>query len=118
MNSDSLSFFSSSSLLITKIESGETKEVDYSLFDTFEEGKKILALGNMFDLGTHCSDFYEQDGEIYLTYLYQDGFLGNPCHFFILKYDFEQNTLSYYTSLFFEEYQDHVSLLYIPEISA
>lgn len=40
--------------------------------------------------------------------------MGSPCHFYVMKYDFDSHTLEYYTSVFFEEYPESVYDLYIP----
>ncbi|MBE6639236.1 MAG: hypothetical protein E7616_07280 [Ruminococcaceae bacterium] len=101
-------------LKITHRESGESKIADNSLLETCAEGKKILELGKE-NMGAGCSEAFEKDGEIYLAYFYiTDGFLGSPCHIFIMKYDFESHTLSYHTSICFPQYPETIVDLYIP----
>lgn len=101
-------------LFVTKKATGETKTVDNSLLTTCEEGRKIVALGER-DLGTHCHTAFERDGVIYVLFLYvTDGAFGWPCHYYIMKYDFDSHTLQYYTSIFFEEYPDYFDDFYIP----
>ncbi len=101
-------------LFVTKKATGETKTVDNSLLTTCEEGRKIVALGER-DLGTHCHTAFERDGVIYVLFLYvTDGAFGWPCHYYIMKYDFDSHTLQYYTSIFFVEYPDYFDDFYIP----
>ena len=84
------------------------------LLKTCAEGRAIIEMGSR-DLGTGCTTAYEKDGDIYVVYAYiTDGFLGSPCHFYVMKYDFDSHTLEYYTSVFFEEYPEPVYDLYIP----
>ena len=101
-------------LRVTKKETGETKVLDNSLLKTCAEGRAIIEMGSR-DLGNGCSPAYEKDGDIYVVYAYiTDGFLGSPCHFYVMKYDFDNHALEYYTSVFFEEYPESVYDLYIP----
>ena len=102
-------------LTVTKKETGETKTIDNSLIGTCEEGKQILAMAKGAELGTGCSTAYEKNGDIYVLFLYvTDGFLGSPCHYYILKYNFENHCMEYYTSVFFDDYPSILDL-YIPQ---
>ena len=102
-------------LRVTKKETGETKIIDNTLIGTCEEGKQILDMARVPELGRGCSTAYEKNGDIYVLFLYTtDGFLGNPCHYYILKYNFENHCMEYYTSVFFETYPEVIKDLYIP----
>lgn len=71
-------------------------------------------MGRSNNLGAGCSTAYEKDGAIYVMFYYNtDGFLGSPCHYYILKYHFETHSTEYHTSILFEEYPDHIKDLYI-----
>ena len=98
---------------ITKIETGESKALKMDLLNTCEEGKKILEYGEIYvSLRSQC---YEKNGDIYLLYgQHTDRFLGYPTYFFIMKYNFESETLEYYTYIVIEEYSKISLDLYIP----
>lgn len=101
-------------MTVTKNETGEVKTIDNSLLETCEEGKAILAFSPKRNI-SGCTAAYEKDGDIYLAYLYiTDGFLGSPCHYFILKYDFDSHTAQYYTSIYFQHFPESAYDLYIP----
>ena len=108
-----LGLFLQNQLSVTRRDTGKTKIISNSLLDTCEEGKAILQLGRG-RLGTGCTEAYEKNGEIYVVYYYGIGFLGDPCYYFIMKYDFESHTLKYHTSIFFETFPEDVCDVYIP----
>lgn len=99
---------------VTDTESGETKEITKNVLKTCPEGKAILNHGNHKWGITDVEPVLEKDGEIYLfSNLLDDGILGYPNHCFLLKYDFESGTATFYTWIYFEEYQDVIDF-YIP----
>ena len=101
-------------LRVTRKDTGESKVIDNALIDTCAEGKTIVKLGKN-GLGTGCSTAYEKDGDIYVLYFYlADGFLGEPCYAYVMKYDFAGHTMEYYTAIYFETYPENICDLYIP----
>lgn len=103
-------------LLVKNKGTGEEKIVGYSLLKTCEQGQKIFGLGDVY--GTNRAfDWYEHNGEIYIAYVYVvDGFLGYPCYVYIMKYDFDNHTMGYYTSVFMNDFPEgSLSDFRIPE---
>ena len=100
-------------LRVTDKETGKSRKITNSQLTTCEEGKAIVKLGRI-NLGTGVTTAFEKDGDVYVLYYYiTDGFLGDPCHCYIMKYDFDDNTMEYYTSIFFEKYPESACDLYI-----
>ena len=101
-------------LIVTKKETGETKTVDSSILKTCDEGQTILSFTGHWNI-SNSTTAYEKDGDIYVAYFYiTDGFLGAPCHIFIMKYDFDSHTAEYYTSVYYELFPESIIDLYIP----
>ena len=99
---------------ITDKASGKTKEITKNVLKNCKEGKEILKKGKLKFAITDVEPVYEKDGDIYLfSTLLDDGFLGYPQHCFILKYDFESETTTFYTWIYFEEHQDLIDF-FIP----
>ncbi len=90
-------------LKVTNKETGKSRNISNSLLKTCNEGKTIINLGRG-DLGAGTVCACEKNGDIYVVFFYMtDGFLGSPCHCYIMKYDFDEHNLEYYTSIFFEK---------------
>lgn len=96
---------------VTDNRTGTTKLLDRSLLNTCEEGKAILSLDkDNVVLLTYCG--FEKDGYLYLLFLYHpNDIFGVPAHYFIMKYDFDNECLDYYTSVFSDK--DYEALRYI-----
>ncbi|MBQ9784012.1 MAG: hypothetical protein IJW29_00775 [Clostridia bacterium] len=100
-------------LRITDKQTNKVFKVNKKLLDTCKEGKQILKTAPRLAIGGMGS-VYEKDGKIYIPMLYEVGFLGSPCYWFIVIYDPNTNTMEYYTSIYFEEYPEGIFDLYIP----
>ena len=98
-------------LEITDNESGITKKVDSSVLNTFDEGKKIAESkpSTIFNI----SHAFEDDGTIYFASIFGVDPLGNPCYCYVYKWNFETEKCEFYTSIYFESYQEWVSDMYI-----
>ena len=98
-------------LEITDNESGITKKVDSSILNTFDEGKKIAESkpSTIFNI----SHAFEDDGTIYFASIFGVDPLGNPCYCYVYKWNFETEKCEFYTSIYFESYQEWVSDMYI-----
>lgn len=99
------------SLYITNNETGVTKRISKTMLNQFEEGKKIKQIHaeTVFNI----DKVFEKDDDIYLSSLLGVGFLGYPCYYYIVKWNFETEEFQYYTAVYFEEYQDWLDDLYI-----
>ena len=105
--------FMQNELRVTNKETGKSRNISNSLLNTCNEGKTIIKLGRR-DLGLGPVGACEKNGDIYVAYFYiTDGSWGDPSHCYIMKYDFDEHNLEYYTSIFFEVYPEHVCDLYI-----
>ena len=100
-------------LEITDKATRKRKEIGNKLLENCKEGRSLIKLGRT-NLGTGCSEAYEKDGSIYIPFLYCLDPLGNPCYYYIMKYDFESHAMEYYTSVYFEEYPEDIVDIYIP----
>lgn len=98
-------------LEITDNESGITKRIDRSVLNTFEEGKKIKKApsSTVFNVG-HA---FEKNGDIYFVSLFGVNPLGDPCYCYVYKWNFESETCEFYTSVYFESYQEWITDMYI-----
>ena len=92
-------------------ESGITKKVDSSILNTFEEGKKIKKSNS--STGFNISHAFEDDGTIYFVSIYGVNLLGNPCYCYVYKWNFETEECVFYTSVYFECYQEWVADMFI-----
>ena len=98
-------------LEITDNESGITKKVDSSLLNTFEEGKKIKKTNSstVFNI----SHAFEDNGTIYFVSILGVDLLGDPCYCYVYKWNFETEECAFYTSVYFEHYQEWVTDMFI-----
>ena len=98
-------------LKITDNENGITKKVDRSILNTFEEGKKIKKANSstVFNIA-HA---FEKDESIYFVSIFGVNPLGDPCYCYVYKWDFESEKAEFYTSVYFESYQEWVVDMYI-----
>ena len=95
-------------------QSGETRQIEKSMVKDCPEGRTMwdkigfVGISDITVVG-------EQNGTIYLggTYL-DDGFLGYPCHVFILSYDFDTEEVAFCTYVYFEKFQSPRKV-YVPE---
>lgn len=108
-----LSALAGGKMIITNNLTGETKELVKKDLESCEEGEKILAFGS---IAASCFvQTYVKEDTVYFANLYiTDGLLGDPCHCFIMKYDFQNNALEYHTSIYFKEYPERIVDMYIP----
>ena len=99
---------------ITDNQTGMTRLLDESLLHTCEEGKNILSFGeDNVALLTWCG--YEKDGYVYLLFSCRaDNFFGEPVHYFIMKYDFDNECLDYHTSILFDTDPEAIPYIFIP----
>ena len=97
---------------VTHVGSGETKRIDYKTVLSFNEGKEFQKLIDCTYFSV--SRVFEREGDIYFISYYQVGLLGDPCCYWVAKWNFETEECEYYTSLIFDEYQDHIDDMYIP----
>ena len=88
-----------------------TKTIDKSVLNTFEEGQKISRMRHMklFDV----AHVFERDGDVYFASFFEVGPLGDPCYYYVVKWNFETEECDFYTSFYFEEFQDHIYDMYI-----
>ena len=99
---------------ITDRTTNETKRIKTELVKECEEGKAIWEASRKGKYLIQPIPIYEKDGVIYLACLFQDTGTGwGPCHWFFLKYDFDTESVEYYTSFYFEEYQKHICDMFI-----
>lgn len=98
-------------LEITDNESGITKKIDSSVLDTFEEGKKIQKAKS--STAFNIKHAFEDNGTIYLTSIFGAGILGDPCYCYVYRWNFETEECEFYTSVYFELYQEWVTDMYI-----
>ena len=96
---------------VTDNTTGVTKRIDRKVLTQFEEGKKIKEINRMtmFNVG----QVFEKDGDIYFISYFEIGFLGDPCYYYVVKWDFETEECEYYTALYFDEYQEWITDMYI-----
>lgn len=96
---------------VTDNETGVTKRIDRNVLNKFEEGTKIKQINKMtvFDV----DHVFVKDGTIYFISYFEVGFLGSPCYYYVVKWDFETEECEYYTALFFEEDQEWIDDMYI-----
>ena len=101
-------------LEITDNESGITKKVDSSILNAFEEGKKIKKTNSstVFNI----SHAFEDDGTIYFVSIFGVNPLGDPCYCYVYKWNFETEECEFYTSIYFEFYQEWVTDMYIKQL--
>jgi len=112
-NNDITTILTGNRLKITDKESGEVRILDESILYTCEEGTKILEFGELNCGGFGCA--YEKDGEIFVSSIYlTDGLLGELCHVFIVKYNFDSHTVEFHTSVELSVYPEHIDDMYIP----
>ena len=99
-------------LCVTDNQTGVMKEFNGSVLGTFEEGVQIRSMASIptFRIG----HVFERNGDVYFTVFYEAGPLGDPCCYYVIKWNFETEVCEYYTSFYFEEYQDWVVDMYIP----
>ena len=98
-------------LEITDNESGITKKVDSSVLNTFAEGRKIKKSDS--STGFNISHAFEDNGTIYFVSIFGVNPLGDPCYCYVYTWNFETEECEFYTSIYFESYQEWVTDMYI-----
>lgn len=102
---------------IINTKTGETRKFSSKILKGCEEGKRILKLPHrQTNLGTIPSDIYVDDNDIYFLCLQSIGFLGYPSYYFIVKYNFETESIEYCSTIYFEDYPEDTYFFYIPNI--
>lgn len=100
---------------ITNTKTNETKRFSSKKLKGCEEGKKILKLPHkQTNLGVIPSDVYVDGDDIYFLCLQSIGFLGNPSYYFIVKYNFNTESIEYCSTIYFKTYPENTSFFYIP----
>jgi len=98
-------------LEITDNESGITKKVDSSVLNTLAEGRKIKKSDS--STGFNISHAFEDNGTIYFVSIFGVNPLGDPCYCYVYTWNFETEECEFYTSIYFESYQEWVTDMYI-----
>ena len=96
---------------VTDNETNVTKRIDSSILSKFEEGKKIKDANSSTKFGVE--QVFEDDGNIYLASFFGVDFLGDPCYCYVYKWNFETEECEFYTTIYFESYQEWVTDMYI-----
>ena len=96
---------------VTDNKTGITKRIDSSILDTFEEGRKIKEVSKYTRF--NIQQAFEDNGDIYFLSSFMVGFDGSPCYYYVYKWNFETEQCVFYTSVYFDEYQEWVSDLYV-----
>lgn len=90
----------SKDVIITEKETGETKSVLWNDLSNLEEGKYLQQFSNRFWFGNaRFYEFEEKNGVIYLLCLLPFDYGEYDCQVVIFTYDFDTETLGYYSSL-------------------
>ncbi|MBQ8058036.1 MAG: hypothetical protein IJ275_06865 [Ruminococcus sp.] len=87
------------------------KRIDRSTLNTFEEGKKLKKLDKMMSF--NIGKVFEKDGDIYYTSFFEAGNWGDQSYEYIVKWNFETEECEFFTSYYFEEFQDSICDMYI-----
>ncbi len=101
-------------LKITDTETEEEKVVDSRLVKSCEEGKALLKLEGGLRRLLGFSEAYENDSGLFLLNCIEVYTLGKEsCYYIVFKYDFESDTVEYYSSVFMEKYKsiDHMRIV-------
>ncbi len=104
-------FLFSSVLDVTDKSTGVTKRIDRKILNTFDEGRQIKKINKTTIFG--IDKIFEKNGDLYFLCYFEVGFLGDPCYYYVVKWNFETEECEYYTALFFEEYQEWIDDMYI-----
>lgn len=98
-------------LEITDKESSVTKKIDSSILNTFPEEKEIK--GSSASTAFNIEQAFDNNGTIHFVSLFGVNPLGDPCYCYVYSWDFETEECEFYTSVYFETYQEWVTDLYI-----
>lgn len=99
------------SLDITDNNTNTTKRIDKSILKTFDEGKQIKK--NALEPGFDISHVFEKDGDIYFISYYGVEAWGDPCYYYVVKWNFEKETCELYAYIYFDQFQDWIVDMYI-----
>ncbi len=102
--------FTDDILEITDNKTGVVKRIDKSVLNTFDEGRKILAIAPEYPF--NISRVFERDGDVYFITFFEVDFLGDPSYYYIVKWNFETEECDFYTSLYFETFQKWIDDMY------
>lgn len=106
-------------LYVTCNQTGETKEINRSVLNSFEQGKKIRNTMRINVLTSfNVCRVFDRNGDIYFSTYFEVGFLGYPCIYYVVKWNFETEECEYYTSVYFDEYQNSLVDMYIIDENA
>jgi hypothetical protein len=96
---------------VTDNETGVTKRIDKSILKTFDEGKKIRKTesSTVFNI----TQVFEDNGTIYISSIFGVGFLGYPSYGYVYTWNFETEECNYFTSIYFEDYPEWFTDMYI-----
>ena len=87
-------------IAVTKKETGEIKSILWNDLSILEEGKYLQQFSNRFIIGnTKFCKCEERDGNIYLLCLLPFDNWSINCQAVIFTYDFDTETIEYYSSL-------------------
>lgn len=99
---------------VTCHQTGETKTINSSVLNDFAEGRKIrnALRANIFTTFTYIT-YFERQGDFYFVFYFEVGFLGYPCCYYVVKWNFETEESSYYSSVFYETYPNSFTDFYV-----
>lgn len=114
--SDRYSFSYTSTFLqdyinITDNETGLSKRIDKSILNTFDEGKQIKKA--IKSTKFNIDRVFVDEETIYFATIAGVNFLGDPCYYYIYKWNFETEKCEFYTYVYFERWQEWLTDMYI-----
>ena len=98
---------------VTDNQTNVTKRIDKSVMKTFDEGRKITKTRSSTSWAFDILRVFERDGDIYFLSYYEVGFLGDPCYYFVTKWNFETEKCQFHTAVYFENYPNSIGDMYI-----
>lgn len=100
---------------IKNTKTNTVKKFSTSVLKKCDEGKIICKLPkNNVNLGGTPSDVYVIDNDIYILCYQSVDFLGYPSYYFIVKYNFNTESIEYCSTIYFEDYPEDTYFFYIP----
>ncbi|MBE6529271.1 MAG: hypothetical protein E7680_01545 [Ruminococcaceae bacterium] len=98
---------------VTNKKTGVTKRFDKNTLYGFDEGMRIKKIQK--GTAPNIKDtVFEKNGDIYFASIFIMGDLSHdPSYYYIVKWNFETERCEFFTSVFFEDYPEWISDLYI-----
>lgn len=101
-------------LEVTQNSTNITKRIDSSVLNTFEEGRKIKEEYPLYsNLEFNIARAFERNGDIFFISYFGVSPLGDPCYYYVLKWNFETEKCEFCTCYYFDEYQEWVDDMYV-----